>query len=137
MRVFTGKRAVSPVLSVLLLVVITFSVGILLFNFVMGTVGNVTEPPSAQPFSLSIGNVAINSTCITVYIRNSCNKDVTVDEVYVNNEPRDVLSLNSKVVVAKNSTGKVYIPGSYTGGALYEIKIICTSGYTLLSMKRY
>jgi flagellin-like protein len=137
MRVLNGQRAVSPVFSVLLLVLITFSVGIFLYNFVMGTMGNVTEPPTAQPFSLFIEHVSINNTCITVHIRNSYNKDVTIDRAYVNKEPRDILPLNSKVVIPKNSTGEVYIPGSYNKGALYEVKIISTSGNTLLSIQRY
>lgn len=137
MRVFDGQRAVSPVLSVLLLVVITFSVGIFLYNFVMGTMENVTEPSSGQPFSLFIENVVINDTCITVYVRNSCNKDVTIDKVYVDNEPRDVLPLDSKVIIPKNSTGKVYIPGLYYRGASYQVKIICASGCTLVSVQRY
>lgn len=137
MRVFNGRRAVSPVFSVLLLVIITFGVGILLYNFVMGTMGNVIESSPAQPFSLFIENVVFNNTCITVYVRNSWNKDVVVDRVYVDNELRDVLLSNNEVIIPKNSTGKVCISGSYNRGALYEIKIICTSGYTLFSMQRY
>lgn len=124
-------------LSVLLLVIITFAVGILLYTFVMGIVGNVTETLSVQPFSLFIENVNINDTCITVYIRNSSNKNVIIKKVYVNNEPCDFLPSNSKITIPKNSTGKVYIPGSYTRGALYEFKIICTPGYTLTSVVRY
>jgi len=135
MRVLDGQKAVSRALSVLLLVLITFGFGILLYNFVMGIVENATE--TSQPFSSFIENVAINDTCMTVYIRNSRNRDVTIDKVYINKEPRDFLPLNSKVIIAKNSTGKVYIPGSYNKGALYEIKIICSSGYALLSIQRY
>jgi hypothetical protein len=135
MRVLDGQKAVSRALSVLLLVLITFGFGILLYNFVMGIVENATE--TSQPFSSFIENVAINDTCMTVYIRNSRNRDVTIDRVYINKEPRDFLPLNSKVIIAKNSTGKVYIPGSYNKGALYEVKIICGSGYGLLSIQRY
>lgn len=137
MRVFTEKRAVSAVLSVLLLVITTLGVGILLYNFVMETIGNVTEPPTAQPFSLFIENVAINNTCITVCIRNSRNENVIVKRVYVDNEPCDFLPYNNKVIIPKNSTGKVYIPGSYNRGALYEVKLTFTSGLTLLSIQRY
>lgn len=136
MRILDGEGAVSPVLSVLLLVLITLGVGILLYNFVMGTVRNVTEKVSPQPFSsLSIENMSINSTCITVYIRNSSNRDFTIDRVYVNDQPHDIPPLT--VLIPKNSTWKVYIPGSYTIGTSYNVKITFTSGHTLMYLKRY
>jgi hypothetical protein len=134
---FDGERGISHVLSVLLLVIVAFGVGILLYNFVMETMKNVTENPSAQPFRLLIENVAINDTCMTVYIRNSLNRDVTIDRVYMDNVPCDVLPSNSKLVIPKNSVEAVYIPGSYNRGALYEIKIIFTSGHTILHIERY
>jgi len=138
MKIFDGERAVSPVLSVSLLVLITFSAGILLYNFVIGTVGSVTEKLSPQPFSLFIKNVSINNTCITVYIRNSGNNDATIDSAYVNDEPRDILPLtNNKVLVPKGLTGKVYILGSYTVGTSYNVKLVFTSGHTLTSLNRY
>ena len=134
---FDGKRGVSVVLSVLLLVIITFVIGIFLYSFIMGIIANETENLSPQPFRLFIENVAINDTCMTVYIRNSWNRDVIIDRVYVDNEPREVVPSDSELIIPKNSVGEVYIPGSYTRGALYEIKIICASGYTLVSTKRY
>ena len=60
----TNKRekAISPVLSVLLMVLIVFILGIVLFNFITGLIENFTEPDSTQPFSLYIENVYINET---------------------------------------------------------------------------
>ena len=137
MKMFDRKSGISPVLSVLLLVIVAFGAGILLYNFVMGTMRNVTETPSAQPFRLIIENVAFNDTCMTVYIRNSWSRDVVIDRVYIDNVPCDVLPFNSKLVIPKNSVEGVYIPGSYKRGALYEIKIVFTSGHTLFSIERY
>lgn len=137
MMIFNGQKAVSSVLSVLLLVIITFGVGIFLFNFVMGTMENVTEGSSTQPFNLFIENIAINDTCITVSVRNSWNRDATIDNVYVNNKPREVIYSNNKETIPENSAAEIYIPGSYSKGTRYEIKLICTSGHTLLSMQRY
>jgi FlaG/FlaF family flagellin (archaellin) len=137
-RVSNGQKAVSQVLSVMLLVVITVAVGIIFYSFVTGMVGNLTKPASTEPFSLRIDNVVINDTCITVYVRNALDQDITIDTAYVNNEPHAILSLiDNKVTIPKDSTGKVYIIGSYTAGARYEIKIICTSGFTLYTMQSY
>jgi hypothetical protein len=101
----------------------------------MGTVENTTD--TSQPFRLFIENVVINDTCMTVYIRNPGNREITVDKAYVNKEPCSILCFNNKATIPKNCTGKVYIPGSYSKGALYEIRIVCTSGSTLLSIQRY
>lgn len=139
MRMLKGQRAISPVLATLLLVLITFAVGILLYAFVSGTVMNLTTTESTQqPFSLLIENVAINNTCITVYVRNSRSQDAFIERTYVNNEPHDIFNaVNNKVVIPKNSLAQVYILGSYTAGTLYEIKLIFSSGSSLSSMKRY
>lgn len=138
MRTIDGQRAVSHVFSVMLLVIITVVVGIILYSFVSGMVGNLTQPVSTQPFNVRIDNVALNDTCITVYVRNSLDQDVTVDTAYVNNEPRTILpTIDNKAIIPKNSTGKIQILGSYSSGTRYEIKIIFTSGYTLFTMERY
>ena len=139
MRMLKGQRAISPVLATLLLVLITFAVGILLYAFVSGTVMNLTTNESTQqPFSLLIENVAINNTYITVYVRNSRSQDAFIERAYVNNEPHDIFNtVNNKVVVPKNSVAQIYILGSYTAGTLYEIKLILSSGSGLSSIKRY
>jgi len=131
-------KAVSHVVSVLLLIMITIIFAIVLYSFVMGGLENIMSKSSTQPFSLSIDGAAINDTCITVYIGNSWDKDVTVDRIYVNKEPRYFLYLNNEeAVIPKNSVGTVYLMGSYAKGATYEIKVVLTSGHTLFYMRRY
>jgi flagellin-like protein len=139
MRMLRGQRAISPVLATLLLVIITFAVGILFYAFTSGMVMNLTSNESTQqPFSLLIENVNINNTCITVYLRNSRSQDVFVERAYVNEAPHDLFNaVNNKVVIPKNSLAQVYILGSYSAGTLYEIKLALSSGSSLTSMKRY
>jgi FlaG/FlaF family flagellin (archaellin) len=134
-----GQKAVSLVFSVMLLVIITVVVGILFYAFVTGMIGNLTKPASTQPFSLRIDNVVINDTCMTVYIRNSGSQDDRVATVYVNNEPRAFLGTtgSSEAVIPQDSTGKIQIPGSYSSGTRYEIKIILASGFSLFTMGSY
>lgn len=138
MRKFGDANAVSRTLSVLLLVIVTFVVGILVHSVVSGMMGNLAKPASTQHFSLIVNNVVINNTCITVYVRNTFNQDVTVVGAYVNNEPRNVLVTTFNVaIIPKNPTGKVQIPDSYTAGSLYDIRIVCSSEFTLSALERY
>ncbi len=134
---FKRQKAVSAVFSVLLLVLITFVIGILLYNFTMGMFKDLTAS-SSTPFSLSIENVAINGTCMTIYVRNSLDHDVAVAKIYINNEPREIfLSTDSGVIIPKASAGIVEVVGTYVVGGSYDIKLIFTSGNSLMTYARY
>ena len=136
-HMFGERKAVSAVLSVLLFVVIVFVVGIFLYTVVMGNLEVIMESSSVEPFSLFIGNVAFNRTCMTVHVINSCGRDAVVEVVYVNDEPFEVYCFGDEVIVPGEDSGSVYVLGSYTSGCLYELKIVFSSGYSLYSMARY
>jgi flagellin-like protein len=128
-----GKRAISAVLSVLLLIMIVFILGIVLFNFVIGLVGNITQSESTQPFSLLIENVNINNTCMTIHVGNRL-----THEVSINDEPRGIINLSENgVSILADSTGTLYIEGPYIAGGLYNIKIVFNSGNSIISVTRY
>jgi hypothetical protein len=131
------RKAVSTVLSVLLLVVIVFVVGIFLYTVIMGNLEGIMASTSVEPFSLLVGNVAFNRTCMTIHVINSCGRDAVVEVVYVNDEPFEVYCFGGEVIVPAEDSGSVYVLGSYTSGCLYEIKIVFSSGYSLYSMARY
>jgi FlaG/FlaF family flagellin (archaellin) len=138
--VVSCRRAVSAVFSVLLIVIITFVAGILLYSFVSGMITNITDTDSStnQLFSLRVENVAMNNTCMTIHVGNSLNHDVTVTKVYVNNKPYDALfSTDGGVIIQKSSSGPVYVKGSYMTGRMYDIKIVFNSGYSLITVIRY
>jgi flagellin-like protein len=132
------RKAVSAVFSVLLMVVIIFVAGILLYSFVSGMVENLTDSSSSQLFRMRVENVVINNTCLTIYVGNSFDDDVAVSKVYVNNESHDLLfSTDSGVIIPKSSSGPVYVMGSYVVGGMYDIKVIFTSGNSLITVVRY
>jgi flagellin-like protein len=132
-----NQRAISAVFSSLLLILLIFVAGIFLYNFAMGMIGDLTSS-STTPFSLRIENVAINDTYMTIYVGNWLDQDVVVSKVYVNNEPKEIfLSTDTGVIVPKASTGKVQVMGNYVAGCSYDIKLIFTSGNSLISYVRY
>ena len=139
MSIVSCRKAISAVFSILLIVIITFVAGILLYSFVSGMMENITDSSSSnQLFSLHIENVALNSTCMTIYVGNSLNDDVGVTKVYVNNEPHDLLFATDKgVIIPESSSGPVYVMGSYTPGGMYDIKVVFHSGQSLITIVRY
>jgi hypothetical protein len=134
---FKCEKAVFAVFSVLLMVIIIFVAGILLYNFVMGMVEELT-PSSPTLFSLRIETIAINDTCMTIYVGNSLDQDVAVSRVYINNEPKEIfISTGSEAIIPRASIGSIQAVGEYVAGCSYDIKLIFTSGNTLVSYVRY
>jgi hypothetical protein len=121
------------------MVIIIFVAGIFLYNFVSGMMGNMARASSSnQLFSLRIENVAINSTCMTIHIGNQLNYDVAVTRVYINNEPHDLLfDTGDGVKIPQAASEPVYVTGSYTAGAMYDVKIVFNSGQSLITVVRY
>ena len=139
MHTFSCEKAVSIVFSVLLMVIVTFIAGIFLYSFVSGMMEDLTDSSSPnQLFSLRIENVALNDTCMTIYVGNWLNEDATVSKVYINNEPKEIfLSTINGAIIPKASTGAIKIGGKYVIGCSYDIKLIFTSGNSLISYVRY
>jgi hypothetical protein len=138
LRWLNGRRALSSVFSILLLIIITCIAGIFLYNFVIGTLTKVADGGSAEPFSLNIDNVNMNDTCMSIYVGNRLKQEISVVKVYINDKPRDILnSVEGKVLIAPNSTGIVYVKGPFVVGCSYNIKVIFNSGGSLISIVRY
>jgi predicted PurR-regulated permease PerM len=136
LRTAKNNRAISAVLSVLLLIIITVAAGIILFNFVIGMLENIAKSDSVQLFSLYISIVNINETCMTIQIGNRLNHDVYVERVYINNEPREIINVGSRSI-SSNSIGALFVKGPYAAGGSYDIKLVFDSGQSIISVARY
>ena len=69
---------------------------------------------------------------------NRLDYDVAVTRVYINNEPRDLLfNTGDGVKIPKAASGPVYVTGSYTAGAMYDVKVVFDSGQSLITVVRY
>jgi len=104
--------------------------GALLYTYVMGLIGTViTNIPNVSTEQLVLDSVHINNTCITATVKNTGNAEVlTINYAYINNVP---YTLSPSVQVLPGSTATVYITGTYTRGNTYNIRLVCTSGYTI------
>ena len=133
-----SRRAISAVFSVLLLVIITFIAGVFLYNFVIGMLSNFVDSGSAEPFSLNIESVNVNDTCMIVYVGNRSKQEVFIVKAYINDVPHEILNATDKgTLIPHSSTGILHLQGPYVAGCLYNIKLVCDSGYSLISVARY
>jgi len=104
--------------------------GALLYTYVTGLIGTIiTNIPNVQTEQLVLDSAYINGTCITATVKNAGNAAVlTINYVYINNVP---YTLTPSVQVLPSSTATVYITGAYTRGNTYNVRLVCTNGYTI------
>ncbi|MDH5807106.1 MAG: type IV pilin [Candidatus Verstraetearchaeota archaeon] len=84
-----NKKAISPIIATLLLIVITVAAAVVTYTFVMGFVGTGTATTGAAQGQLSYDSFSVNGTTnssITIYLRNTGGKAVVLNAVYVDGE---------------------------------------------------
>lgn len=133
----TEKKAISAILSTLLFVNIMIVAAILLYTLVSGNIENLVDSTPSEPFKLQIGNVAFNQSCITIHIINCGERDVMIDKVYINDEPRAFNLLDHDLKIKANTSKEIYVFGSYAPGCRFEIKVVFEAGLSLYTMERY
>jgi len=104
--------------------------GALLYTYVTGLIGTIiTNIPNVSTEQLVLNSVQINNTCITATVKNADKAAVlTINYAYINNVPH---TLTPNVQVLPSSTATVHIIGTYTRGNTYNIRLVCTNGYTM------
>ena len=108
-RLFKNKKGASAVLGVLLIILVTVTMGVFFYSFVSGLVDNMEVNLNTQLSLLFIETVNINTTCITAYIRNTGSAVVNVIYAYVNSIP---IALTRLVELAPSVVEPISIYGA-------------------------
>jgi flagellin-like protein len=127
----SNKKAVSPVIAVLLMIAIAVAAAILVYVWAMGLIGTLTGSGGQQvkeQIILDAYNWKTANT-MTVYMRNVGASQVIVDAVYVGGASA---TSNLNLALSLQTTASpiaVTLPGSsYTPGVAYTIKVITKTG---------
>jgi hypothetical protein len=80
------------------------------------------------PQSLQLESVNINSTCITISVRNFASVDVQITGVYINSK---AYGLTENVFVTSNGVGTIHLPGTYVEDETYTLEITSSLGSRL------
>jgi hypothetical protein len=118
--------------ALLLTFVTAVTAGFFVYQFMF----NLTEKmKTAFPTqSLQLEHVNINSTCITISVRNFASANVQITGVYINGK---VYSLTEDVFVSSNGLGTIHLHGTYVKGETYALKITSSLGSPLLYDEKY
>ena len=126
------KKAISPVIATLLLILIAIAASILVYIWVTGYASSVTGAEATQlQEKIKIDAVSVNSSATTVYVRNIGEVKVTITDIYI------VDSITSEIVNHTSFTNEQIDPGkvealtvktSLKSGHTYIAKVVTSNG---------
>ena len=130
-----NKRAVSPVIAVLLLVVIAVAAAIITYVWLTGYIGTLQQQSGTQQLQerLKIEGVKVTGGTVTIYVRNIGDIKVNITSAYLMDTNGTVLAANTGVSkdldAGKSTTVTVDISSiSLTNGRTYIVKVTTERG---------
>lgn len=142
-KLLRAKRAFSPVIAALILMLLAVAAGVVVYSYVMGWIGGATGAPGGTQGEMQFDSIKIDASAssVTLYIRNSGSKDLTIDYIYIegtgyiethaNVTCTPSLTVNTVQSIVIDTTGTV----SYTADYSYEVRVVCTDGTTVSQSK--
>ncbi|MGC8988026.1 archaellin/type IV pilin N-terminal domain-containing protein [Infirmifilum sp.] len=127
------RRAISPVIATLLLIVIAVAAAVLTYIWLTGYMGTITphQTPTQLQERVKIDAVQVDNTGVYIYVANIGDVDTSIVGAYV-------LTLNYTAVcggsiskpLPKGSTAQVQVPGTctLTSGKTYIAKVTAKQG---------
>jgi flagellin-like protein len=123
-----SKKAISPILATLLLIVIAVAAIVVTYAWIMTYMGSATSQAGVL---LSKDAVSWpTNTTIVVYVRNTGTSDATIDAVYVGTSAANltnaaIASMNptNGVVAANGGAIQITITYTWTNGTTYYFKV--------------
>ena len=84
-------RGISPIISILLLIVIAVSAAVIVYGFLMGFIGVETTSSGGSRATLIVESIGVENGKLIVYVRNTGGSPATVDKVYIESVEGDVI----------------------------------------------
>jgi hypothetical protein len=123
-----AKKATSPAVVALSLVLVTLIAGFFFYNMVAGSIGSMQKNVKEQMEILFLKTVSINSTCITSFITNTGMWAIQIVSAFVNEQ---IANLLQNVEIGKDAVQPVYIVGTFSKGLTYTVKLVSNFGGAL------
>lgn len=118
--------------ALLLTFVTAVTAGFFVYQFMFSLTEKMKTAFPTQ--SLQLEHVNINSTCITLSVRNFASANVQITGVYIDDKAN---SLTENVFVSPSGVGTIYLRGTYVEGETYALKITSSLGSPLLCHVKY
>ena len=82
------RRAVSPVIAVVLMIAVAVAISVIVYVWSSGFVSKRSSVESAESEQLIIEELNLSGTQLTIYLRNKIGENAIADVIYVNGQLR-------------------------------------------------
>jgi flagellin-like protein len=109
------RKAISPIIATLLLILIAIAAGVVVYAYVLGFVGNSTggQPSGTSDLSIDTASGVSSSGSVTAYVRNVGGTSATISSFYILDSTGTIVSGGSFIGTA--STPYATCPSSGAG----------------------
>jgi flagellin-like protein len=143
-KISRSKKAVSPIIAVLLLIAIAVAAAVITYIWVMGFIGMATTQRVTAQGQIQIEAVSFGSSSSTLHVRNVGATTVTTDAIYVTDNTAGVTlatDTDPADVSAEITVGEMeeitYNAAGFTRGHSYTFKVVCTDGTVAVYTTRW
>jgi len=130
-KLLRAKRAFSPVIASLILMLLAVAAGVVVYAYVMGWLGGATTG-GGTPGKLQFDSIYANATAgkIKIYVRNVGSKDLLLSKIYVDGtEKANATAIpDAGVTITVQSVKYLEVSHTMTKGYSYEVKVTCKDG---------
>ena len=127
-----AKKAFSPVIAALILMLLAVSAGVVAYAYVMGWLGGATTTTAGTQGRLQFDSVHADATAdeIYIYVRNVGGKDLLLSRIYIDgiNTANATVIPDAGVSLTVQSVGYLNISNTMTPGYFYEVSVTCRDG---------
>ena len=130
-RLLRTKRAFSPVIASLILMLLAVAAGVVVYSYTMGWIGGSTKASSGTRGTLQFDSLWHNTSHLIFTVRNVGHENLTPDKVYINGVSKSLAGGGSfSALTPKTESSEFYVAHSLTSGLSAEVKVTCTDGTT-------
>ncbi|MBS7644330.1 type IV pilin [Candidatus Bathyarchaeota archaeon] len=147
MKFLPSKKAVSPIIAVLLLIAIAVAAAVITYIWVMGFIGMATTARVTAQGQIQIEEASFSDAShATLYVRNVGSTTVTLDAVYVIDNSAGTTAVgkwtasSTTLSAGESLTGGLCITDinpTFKRGHSYTFKVVCADGTTAVYTSRW
>lgn len=135
-KLMKARRAVSPVISTLMLILLAVAAGVVAYAYVMGWLGSATKSPPTGYGQLQFDSIRAdaNEDMIKIYVRNVGGIALNISKIYVDGEEK----ANNTVPIPSGGyeidvgeTVYLEVDATVTNNKFYEVTVTCLDGTTV------
>lgn len=133
-KMLKSRKAISPILATLLLIVIAVAAIVVTYAWIMTYMGNAEQQAGIMLYKSNV-NFHEDGTKIVIDVGNSGKSNTQLIRVYVGtsttNMQNQTTTPSLPIMLSGESTATVTVNYDWTAGATYHFRIIAASGQSL------